>query len=76
MDQVPGNAFSLAVLIGCQPNDGIWFFGDFFQLCDHFLFIRADFVAGLKIMLHINGERFFGEIPNMSHRGFDAVFGT
>ena len=66
--QMPGNGFSVAVLIGCQPYNIRFFYGRF-QFTDNFLFICHNFIIRNIAVLYIYADFFIRQIPHMTHTG-------
>ena len=62
---MPGNSFSLAVLIGCEPY-GFCLFSFCFQRADQSLFVCRNFIIGFKILIYVDTEFFLLQITYMS----------
>ena len=67
--KVPRDGFSLAVLIGSQPN-GLAFLGLRAQIADNFLFVVGNYIDGRK-SFRVNAEIFFRQIADVSEAGHD-----
>ena len=71
-EQMPGNSFSLAVLIGCEPNH-ICFLGFGLQFLDQLLFVFRYFVSRLVAIRYINTKLLLLQVADMSVTGKDFI---
>ena len=73
--QVPGNGFSLAVLIGGQP-DGVRFGGELAQIGHDFLFLGRNDIFGLEAVLHIDAQFVLFQIADMADGSLHQIIFT
>ena len=79
LEEVPGNRFTLAVLIGCEV-ESIGLFEELLELGDSLFLVGIDDVVGLEAffdvdgeaavgaLLHVGGQLFGqGKVTNVSH---------
>src|SRR5574344_2141970 len=66
---MPCNGFSLAVLIGCEP-DHIGTAYSFLKFIDQFTFVFRYLVLRLIVVLNIDAHILFCQVANMSITGF------
>ena len=72
--EVPGDRLSFAVFIGREPY-GLGLFGQRRKLLDDFAFVARNFIDRLVVLVQIDAEILFREIPDMSEaRLYDKVF--
>ena len=67
--KVPRDGFSLAVLIGSQPN-GLALLSLRTQIADNFLLVVGNYIDGRK-SFRVNAEIFFRQIADVSEAGHD-----
>ena len=70
LDQVPGNGFSLTVLIGSQPDD-LGLGGRLLQLRDHFLLLGRHHIFGFEPCCNVHAELLVLQVADVSETGHD-----
>ena len=71
---MPSNGLAFPVFVSSQPN--ITAFGGFFKLVNNLLLLRVDLVRGFKVLLDINAEFFFWQVPDMAEGALCLKFFT
>src|SRR5882724_4180401 len=71
LPQMPGNRLALTIRIGRQVNV-LGAFRGLLQLSDERFPLGGDLVGGVEILLDLNTELAFGQIPHMTHGGLHA----
>ena len=70
--QMPGNGFSLAVLITCEPH-GLSRFCSFLQLCHQRFLLGRNFIYWLVAMFHVDAEILFVQVAYVAAARQDCV---
>ena len=70
LDQVPGNGFSLTVLIGSQPDE-LRLAGGLLQFGHHFLLLGRHHIFGFESCGDVHAELFVLQVPDVTETGHD-----
>ena len=70
--EVPGDGFSFAVFIRCEP-DRVGLFGGRLQFLDHLLLVGGYLVDGREVAVDVHAHPFLAEIADMADARHDLI---
>ncbi len=70
--QMPGDGLALPVRVRGQIDPAA-FFGGLFQVVNHVLFVLNGLIDGLQVVVEINADFAFGQIPDMTEGGLHLI---
>ena len=70
--QMPGDGFSLAVLIGREPH-GLGRGGEFLEVGHDLLLVGRNDIFGLEPVFHIHAQFLLLQVPDVADAGFHEI---
>ena len=72
---MPGDGFALPVRVGGQIDE-VGVLGPIPEILDDLVLAGDGDIGGLEIVIHIDAQLLFGEIPEMPHGRLDLIAGA